>query len=75
MPKDYAGRLPGRLEVNAKGSYFRSRVQCLCHWLDATFGLCLAFFKNGGVHGSDKPVAMRSDVRSQCRNAIVQRFG
>lgn len=75
MISECAASLPARLGVNAKGTHFRSRVQPLCRWLDATFGLCLAFFKDGRVRGGENSLAMRSNVRSQCRNAIVQKFG
>ena len=51
MLREHAGCLPARLEVNAQGTYSRTRVERYRRWLGAAFGLCLAFFKDGGVRG------------------------
>jgi hypothetical protein len=43
--------LPARVGVDAQGNYSRTRVERHRRWLGAAFGLCFAFFKDGGVRG------------------------
>jgi len=75
MLTEHSGRLPARLGVNAKGTYSWTRVEHHRRWLDATFGLRFAFFKDGGVRGTQSPVAMRSDAPPEYRNPAHEKFG
>jgi hypothetical protein len=75
MLAEYAGRLPAKLEALAQGTYSRTRVERYCRWLDAVFGLRFAFFKDGGVLGTQSAVALRSDAPTEYRNPAHETFG
>jgi len=63
------------MRVDAQGTYYRACVERYRRWLDAVFGLRFAFFKDGGVRGSQSTVAMRSDAPPEYRNPVHENFG
>lgn len=72
MLRDCAGRLPAKMEGNAKGTHSRTCVERHCRWCSATFGLCPVFLKNDGMCRSQGPIPMRSDGPPQFGGTIFQ---
>jgi len=73
IPK-FAGHLPARLGVHAKGIHSRIGVKCPGSWIAAPFGLRPTFYENGGMPGNDHPVGVRSDAPPQRGDSILQKL-